>query len=71
MSNARPVWEAWKLSVPSAATVTTVLSLVGVETRYRVLAEGLNRALGGEHVFTDDVDVDKRKAYEARARGEE
>jgi NAD(P)-dependent dehydrogenase (short-subunit alcohol dehydrogenase family) len=37
----------------------------------RVLAEGLNRALGGEHVFTDDVDVDKRKAYEARARGEE
>jgi NAD(P)-dependent dehydrogenase (short-subunit alcohol dehydrogenase family) len=37
----------------------------------RRLAEGLNRALGGEHVFTDDVDVEKRKAYEARARGEE
>jgi NAD(P)-dependent dehydrogenase (short-subunit alcohol dehydrogenase family) len=37
----------------------------------RAFAEGLNRALGGEHVFTDDVDVDKRKAYEARARGEE
>lgn len=36
----------------------------------RSLAEGLNRALGGEHVFTDDVDVDKRRAYEARARGE-
>jgi len=37
----------------------------------RRLSEGLNRALGGEHVFTDDVDADKRKAYEARARGEE
>ena len=37
----------------------------------RVVSEGLNRAMGGEHVFTDDIDVDKRKAYEARARGEE
>ncbi|MBW0013031.1 SDR family oxidoreductase [Mycobacterium sp.] len=37
----------------------------------RVVAEGINRALGGEHVFTDAVDVAKRKAYEARARGEE
>ena len=37
----------------------------------RVMLEALNRALGGEHVFTDDVDVEKRKAYEARARGEE
>ncbi len=37
----------------------------------RSVSEGLNRVLGGEHVFTDDVDVDKRKAYEARARGEE
>jgi NAD(P)-dependent dehydrogenase (short-subunit alcohol dehydrogenase family) len=37
----------------------------------RRLAEGLSRILGGEHVFNDDVDVDKRKAYEARARGEE
>jgi NAD(P)-dependent dehydrogenase (short-subunit alcohol dehydrogenase family) len=37
----------------------------------RVVREGLNRILGGEHVFTDDVDVEKRKAYEARARGEE
>jgi hypothetical protein len=36
----------------------------------RVVSEGLNRVLGGEHVFTDDIDVDKRKAYEARARGE-
>ena len=37
----------------------------------RVVREGLNRILGGEHVFTDDVDVETRKAYEARARGEE
>jgi hypothetical protein len=37
----------------------------------RRIAEGLNRMLGGDHVFTDDVDVEKRHAYEARARGEE
>ncbi|SPM42636.1 NAD(P)-dependent dehydrogenase, short-chain alcohol dehydrogenase family [Mycobacterium numidiamassiliense] len=37
----------------------------------RGLSEGLNRKLGGDHVFTDDVDVEKRKAYEARARGDE
>ena len=37
----------------------------------RALSEGLNRALGGEHVFTDDVDAEKRRAYESRARGEE
>ena len=37
----------------------------------RVFAEGLNRILGGEHVFLDGVDVEQRKAYEARARGEE
>ncbi|BBX73432.1 SDR family oxidoreductase [Mycobacterium shinjukuense] len=36
----------------------------------RVVTEGLNRMLGGEHVFTDDVDVAKRESYEARARGE-
>ncbi|WP_407689306.1 SDR family oxidoreductase [Mycobacterium sp. HUMS_1102779] len=37
----------------------------------RALAEGINRVLGGEHVFTDDVDVAGRRAYEARARGDE
>jgi NAD(P)-dependent dehydrogenase (short-subunit alcohol dehydrogenase family) len=36
----------------------------------RALAEGINRILGGEHVFTDDVDVAMRKAYETRARDE-
>jgi NAD(P)-dependent dehydrogenase (short-subunit alcohol dehydrogenase family) len=37
----------------------------------RRIAEALNRMLGGDHVFTDDVDLAKRQAYEARARGEE
>jgi hypothetical protein len=37
----------------------------------RSVVEGLTRVLGGERVFTDDVDVDRRKAYETRARGEE
>ncbi len=30
---------------------------------------GLNRLLGGEHAFTDDVDMEKRRTW-ARARGE-
>ena len=37
----------------------------------RCVGRGTNRMLGGEHVFTDDVDIEKRSAYEARARGEE
>ncbi|WP_025737125.1 SDR family oxidoreductase [Mycobacterium genavense] len=37
----------------------------------RPVAEGISRLLGGEQVFTDDVDFEKRKAYESRARGEE
>ncbi|CAM4326866.1 3-alpha-(or 20-beta)-hydroxysteroid dehydrogenase [Mycobacterium basiliense] len=37
----------------------------------RWVAEGLNRMVGGEHVFTDGIDVEQRRAYEARARGEE
>ncbi len=37
----------------------------------RRVAEGLNRLIGGDHVFTDQIDVEKRRAYEARARGEE
>ncbi|KAA1251899.1 SDR family oxidoreductase [Mycobacterium simiae] len=36
----------------------------------RWVAEGLNRILGGEHVFTEDINVAQRRAYEARARGE-
>jgi NAD(P)-dependent dehydrogenase (short-subunit alcohol dehydrogenase family) len=34
----------------------------------RTIAEGLTRALGGERVFLDDVDTEKRKEYEDRAR---
>ncbi len=37
----------------------------------RALAEGINRLLGGEQVFSAGVDAAKRRAYEARARGEE
>ncbi|CDO88814.1 short-chain dehydrogenase [Mycobacterium triplex] len=37
----------------------------------RSVSEGISRLLGGEHVFTDDVDFAKRKAYESRARGQE
>lgn len=37
----------------------------------RSVAESVNRMLGGERFFADDVDVEKRKAYEARARGQE
>ena len=53
--------------------VTKAAGAMVVSQRFmpRALAEGLNRALGGEHVFTDDVDVETRRAYEARARGEE
>jgi NAD(P)-dependent dehydrogenase (short-subunit alcohol dehydrogenase family) len=53
--------------------VTKIAGAVVASAKFmpRSVAESLNRALGGEHVFTDDVDVDKRKAYEARARGEE
>jgi NAD(P)-dependent dehydrogenase (short-subunit alcohol dehydrogenase family) len=53
--------------------VTKAAGAMVVSQRFmpRPLAEALTRALGGDHVFTDAVDVDKRKAYEARARGEE
>jgi NAD(P)-dependent dehydrogenase (short-subunit alcohol dehydrogenase family) len=34
----------------------------------RGIAEALNRVLGAESVFTDDVDVHQRKSYEDRAR---
>jgi NAD(P)-dependent dehydrogenase (short-subunit alcohol dehydrogenase family) len=53
--------------------VTKVAGAMAVSQKFwpRRIAEGLNRMLGGDHVFTDDVDVEKRHAYEARARGEE
>ena len=36
----------------------------------RSVAEGLNRRLGGEHIFTRSVNAEERRAYEARARGQ-
>jgi NAD(P)-dependent dehydrogenase (short-subunit alcohol dehydrogenase family) len=36
----------------------------------RRFAEALNRALGGDSVFTDDVDAEQRKGYEDRARND-
>jgi len=53
--------------------VTKVIGAVVASAKFmpRSMAEGLNRMLGGEHFFTDDVDVEQRRAYEARARGEE
>ncbi|OBH51972.1 SDR family oxidoreductase [Mycobacterium sp. E2479] len=53
--------------------ITKAAGAMVVSQRFwpRRIAEGLNRMLGGDHVFTDDVDVAKRQAYEARARGEE
>jgi hypothetical protein len=53
--------------------VTKTIGAVVASAKFmpRPVAEGLNRLLGGEHVFTDDVDVEQRRAYEARARGEE
>ena len=53
--------------------ITKAAGAMVVSQRFwpRAIAEALNRKLGGDHVFTDDVDVEKRRAYEARARGEE
>ncbi|MQA27209.1 MAG: hypothetical protein GEU94_17490 [Micromonosporaceae bacterium] len=35
----------------------------------RRVSEAAARLLGGDHLFTDDVDPDQRRAYEQRARG--
>jgi NAD(P)-dependent dehydrogenase (short-subunit alcohol dehydrogenase family) len=53
--------------------VTKAMGALAVSAKFmpRPVAEGLNRMLGGEHVFTDAVDAEKRKDYEARARAEE
>src|SRR6516165_9255111 len=57
---------------PRVRVTKTIGALVALgKFMPRSVAEGLNRALGGEHFFTDEVDVEQRRAYEARARGEE
>ncbi|GAB3031896.1 SDR family oxidoreductase [Mycobacterium bourgelatii] len=56
-----------RVRVTKAAGVAVVMQ----KFMPRIVREALNRSAGGDHVFTDDVDVEKRRAYEARARGEE
>ncbi len=53
--------------------VTRAMGAVVASAKFmpRSVAESVNRMLGGERFFADDVDVEKRRAYEARARGEE
>ncbi|SOX54164.1 NAD(P)-dependent oxidoreductase [Mycobacterium ahvazicum] len=53
--------------------ITKVMGALAVSAKFmpRSVSEGLNRLLGGDHVFTDAVDTEKRKAYEDRARGEQ
>ncbi|MEZ0352631.1 SDR family oxidoreductase [Mycobacterium sp. pR1184] len=53
--------------------ITKVMGALAVSAKFmpRSVSEGLNRLLGGDHVFTDAVDTEKRRAYEARARGED
>ncbi|OBK23391.1 short-chain dehydrogenase [Mycobacterium asiaticum] len=55
------------------ARITKVAGAMVVSQKFwpRRVLEAANRLLGGDHVFTDDIDVEKRRAYEARARGEE
>ena len=54
----------------SRVRATKLAGALSVSQKFmpRGFAEALNRALGGETVFTDDLDVDQRKAYEERAR---
>ena len=54
----------------SRVRATKLAGALSVSMKFmpRGIAEALNRALGGETVFTDDVDIDQRKSYEERAR---
>jgi short-subunit dehydrogenase len=54
----------------SRVRVTKLAGALSVAQKFlpRTTAEGLTRALGGERVFLDDVDIAKRKQYEDRAR---
>jgi NAD(P)-dependent dehydrogenase (short-subunit alcohol dehydrogenase family) len=54
----------------SRVRVTKLAGALSMAQKFmpRTVAEGLNRAIGGESVFLDDVDTEKRKDYEDRAR---
>lgn len=53
--------------------ITKVAGAMVVSQKFwpRRVAEGLSRLIGGDHTFLEDIDVEKRRAYEARARGED
>ncbi|MFI6997234.1 SDR family oxidoreductase [Nocardia sp. NPDC050175] len=55
-----------KSKVRVTAVAGIVSQLVGLLPE--AIGDGLGRALGAGHAFLDDVDADKRKAYEDRAR---
>ncbi|MEO8815277.1 MAG: SDR family oxidoreductase [Mycobacterium sp.] len=50
--------------------VTKLAGAVAASQKFipRRLSEALTRALGGDSIFLDDVDVEQRKSYEDRAR---
>jgi hypothetical protein len=50
--------------------VTKIAGALAASQKFmpRSLSEALTRAIGGDSVFLDDVDVEARKSYEERAR---
>jgi NAD(P)-dependent dehydrogenase (short-subunit alcohol dehydrogenase family) len=50
--------------------VTKLVGAISAAQKFmpRTIAEGLTRALGGEKVFLDDVDTDRRRDYQDRVR---
>ncbi|CAM2917733.1 SDR family oxidoreductase [Skermania piniformis] len=50
--------------------VTKLMGAISAAQQHipRAIGEAITRALGGDTVFTDDVDTEKRRAYEQRAR---
>ncbi|GAA5097888.1 hypothetical protein GCM10023319_59160 [Nocardia iowensis] len=55
-----------KSKVRVTAVAGIISQLVGLLPE--AVGDGIARALGAGHAFLDDVDADKRKAYEERAR---
>ena len=55
-------------AVPGSTRNKSVNASASQKYLPRRLAEALNRALGGDAAFTDDIDADQRQRYEDRAR---
>ncbi|WP_067842692.1 SDR family oxidoreductase [Nocardia lijiangensis] len=55
----------------SKVRVTAVAGIISqvVGLLPEAVGDGIARALGSSHAFLDDIDAEKRKAYEERARG--